>query len=369
MSPHSRNSSNPQPADDLEFHRLLRRSAEPGILVLSAEGRLISHNAVAGVLFGWGEEGARYKTGELPEVLAECLRGVRTEVSGKVERTLSLEDEGGSPSRFLWVNAFRFGEPGTEPCGFLVTLHDLSVARDLEVQTARLQQLANVGMLSAGVAHEVKNALVAVKTYAELLLEKQPDSESAGLVRREVGRIDSLIGQLLQLAAPLQPVTARVALHEVLNHALRLVHHALQERKIEEVFLLEASSDLVWGDSKQLEQAFLNLLFNAIEAMEDGGRLVVRSEVVVATEHISKFDPGRRQQQLQVEIRDTGGGVAPAMLDRLFAPFVTSKPSGTGLGLAITQRIVKEHRGRIHVESRTGEGTMFRVILPLWKPK
>jgi two-component system nitrogen regulation sensor histidine kinase GlnL len=213
----------------------------------------------------------------------------------------------------------------------------------------------------------VKNALVAVKTYTDLLLEKQPDNDSAALVRREVGRIDSLIGQLLQLAGPGQRLEADLSLHEILEHALRLLQPHMRDRKVEQVLVLGSSIDRIWGDSRQLQQAFLNLFFNAIEAMDGGGRLAVRTELVFATEHISKFDPGRREQQIQVEIQDSGPGIPPAELDRSFMPFVTTKPNGTGLGLAITQKIIVEHRGRISVEGRPGEGALFRVILPLWK--
>jgi signal transduction histidine kinase len=354
------------PADDLEFHRLLRRSAEPGVLVTDAAGRLMHCNEAAQALLQSADPNSPNTEGqELPACIRQCLSEARSSIGGTLERTISLEDPKGTGRRFLWLNLFRLADTDSLRDTFVATLHDLGVARELEAQTARLQRLANVGLLSAGVAHEVKNALVAVKTYAELLLEKQPDAESAVLVRREVGRIDSLVGQLLQLASPSQRAATTVALHDVLGHALRLVHHPLQERRIEEILLFNANADLVWGDSTQLQQAFLNLFFNAIEAMDGGGRLVVRTEIVVATEHISKFDPGRREQQLQVEVHDTGVGIPAELLHRLFTPFVTTKPSGTGLGLAITRRIVQEHRGRITVESQPGKGTVFRVILPL----
>lgn len=354
------------PSEDLEFHRLLRRSAEPAVLVVEADGRVVGWNAPAQSLLGPGTvRGADVERGELPDCIRECLGLAARSADGKFEKTLSVEEVEGDGRRFFWLNAFRLGKREVLQGVFVLTLHDLAVARELEAQTSRLQRLANVGLLSAGVAHEVKNALVAVKTYAELLLEKQPDADAASLVRREVGRIDSLIGQLLQLAGPSQRIVAAVSLHDVLGHALRLVHHPLQERRIEEVLRLEARVDRVWGDSTQLQQAFLNLLFNAIEAMDGGGRLVVRTEIVVATEHISKFDPGRREEQLLVEVQDTGVGIPGELVARLFTPFVTTKASGTGLGLAITRRIIHEHRGRITVESSPGKGTVFRVILPL----
>jgi two-component system, NtrC family, nitrogen regulation sensor histidine kinase GlnL len=184
-------------------------------------------------------------------------------------------------------------------------------------------------------------------------------------VRREVGRIDALVGQLLKLAGPGRPAFGLVRVHEALRDALRLMQPATRQRRIEEVVLLEAVNDRVEGDAPQLGQAFLNLLLNAVEAMEEGGRLLVRTEVVVATEHISRLEPGGRERQLQVEIGDTGPGMDPAVLKRLFTPFLTTKPGGTGLGLVITRRIVFEHHGTMKVETRPGAGTTFRVLLPL----
>jgi signal transduction histidine kinase len=250
----------------------------------------------------------------------------------------------------------------------LVSLHNLSAARELEAKSARLQKLATVGTLSAGVAHEIKNALVAIKTYVDLLLEKEPESDSAMLVRSEVGRIDSLTSQVLRFAGPARPEMGPVSVHGILRDALKLVRPQLQGRRAEEVVLLEAAQDTVNGDVKQLEQAFLNLILNAVEAIEPGGRVVVRTELVVATEHVSRLEPDRRQPQIQVEIKDTGPGIPDSIAGRLFTPFLTTKPGGTGLGLAVTRRIVQEHHGRIAVETKAGSGTSFRILLPLLRP-
>jgi len=271
--------------------------------------------------------------------------------------------EGGVEKSVVWVNLVRL-----EGGGMLVSLHNLSAARELEAKTARLQKLATVGTLSAGVAHEIKHALVAIKTYVDWLLEREPGSDSATLVRSEVGRIDSLTSQLLRFAGPARPEMGSVSVHGILRDALKLVRPQLQGRRAEEVVLLEAAQDMVNGDAKQLEQAFLNLILNAVEAIEPGGRVVVRTELVVATEHVSKLEPDRRQPQIQVEIKDTGTGIPESIVGRLFTPFLTTKPGGTGLGLAVTRRIVNEHHGQIAVETKTGAGTTFRILLPLLRP-
>ena len=362
--PEARKKSATEAHQDREFYDLLRRSAEPGILVADAEGRIRSSNTLAARLLHLrlGEpefEGLDSLPAPLPLLIRSALK------DGTVAHPQVVAVRVGAEDRSVWVNCFRLdAEPGRLPM-LVVTLHDLSAARDLESKTSRLQRLATVGTLSAGVTHEIKNALVAIKTYVDLLLEKEPDVESALLVRREVGRIDSLTSQLLSFAGPARPVFSRVRVHDLLKDAVRLVRHPLQQRGVEEVLLLEAAGDEVNADAKQLEQAFLNLLLNAVEAMAEGGRLVVRTELVVATEMVSKFEPGRRDTQLQVEVKDSGPGIPEGIVDRLFTPFLTTKPGGTGLGLAITQRIVREHHGRISVETKPGVGTTFRVLLPL----
>ncbi len=368
-APHSDHRA-PLPDSELELYRLLRRSAEPGIVIFDNQGRLLSANKAAIRLTGAHstDSTAPLTLEALPEPLVAVVRDALAHPVKNREQTVVLAGQGAEKRRrVLWINVFSTAGSDSEGGMSVLTLHDLDAVRELEVKTDRLQQLASVGMLSAGVAHEVKNALVTVKTQAELVLEKQPDVESATLVRREVGRIDSLISQLLELAGPATPQYGPVAVHEVLHDALRLVQHQIRHRQLEEMVLLEAATDSVRGDARQLEQAFLNLLFNAVEAMDPGGRLLVRTELVVATEHISKFEPGRREQQLQVEVKDTGPGIPAEVLERLFTPFLTTKPGGTGLGLTITRRIIQEHHGAIKVESKTAKGATFRVLLPLLK--
>jgi signal transduction histidine kinase len=200
------------------------------------------------------------------------------------------------------------------------------------------------------------------------LEQNTSEGDMVSLVVQEVNRINSLVGQLLKLAGPAKPIFTEVQVHESIQNALRLVKHQLKNRNIELTVTLEAGSDLVRGDAKQLEQAFINLLLNALEAMGEAGRLTVASEVVFATEMVSKFEPRSRKEQLQITVRDTGSGIPTQVLEQLYAPFRTTKPGGTGLGLAITRRIILAHGGRIVVESEVGRGTAFKITLPIVRP-
>ncbi|MCL4181591.1 MAG: hypothetical protein KJ072_28120, partial [Verrucomicrobia bacterium] len=271
----------------------------------------------------------------------------------------------GKSRTVLQANALPVRSGNGDALGVLLTFHDLTSAREFELKVERLQRLASLGVVSAGVAHEIKNALVAIKSFAELLLEKQQDIEMVSLVVQEVNRINSLVGQLMRLAGPVHPVFSEIKVHESMQNALRLVKHQVKNRSIDLAIALDARLDTVRGDAKQLEQAFINLLLNAIEAMGETGRLTVATEVVFATELISKFEPRTRRQQLQITIQDSGSGIPAQIRANLFSPFQTTKPGGTGLGLAITRRIVVSHGGRITVDSDPGQGTCFRITLPL----
>jgi len=248
--------------------------------------------------------------------------------------------------------------------GWVVVVNNVTAAKRLEENLWHYDRLADIGTLSASMAHEIKNALVAGKTFVDLLLEKHQDAELADVVRREMGRIDAIVSRMLRFVGSAQPKFVALNLHDVLEHSLRLVQPQLAARSIALERSFGATPDRVRGDDRQLEQAFVNLLLNAFEAMEPNGKLTVATKAVCPGP-----DPTRRkeladQAQVRVTIRDTGAGIPPENLTRLFQPFFTTKPTGTGLGLAITRRIIEEHRGQISVTSEPEQGTTFQILLP-----
>lgn len=219
----------------------------------------------------------------------------------------------------------------------------------------RLDRLASLGLLSAGMAHEIKNSLVAVNTFVERLLQQGEDREFSETVRRELRRIDTLVSQMLRFAAPGRNEFATVHVHDLLDHSLRLVEHQIKGKFISLNRHYSAAPDTVSGDEYQLQQAFMNLLFNAIEAVGMNGTLTVSTE-------IAGEKPG--EPRLRIHIQDTGMGISPENLPHLFEPFFTTKKNGTGLGLAICQRIVHEHGGDIIAQSEVKKGATFSISLP-----
>ena len=235
------------------------------------------------------------------------------------------------------------------------TAKSSAAVNDLQANLRRLDRLANLGLISAGVAHEIKNGLVAIKTYVEILLEKGDDSEMTAVVRRELTRIDRLATQMLRLSAPRSTTLAAVPIHQVLDHSLQLLAHQMSGRMIDLKRDYRAQSDTVSGDESQLQQAFMNLVLNGIEAIGSNGELTVGTEICADT---------AERRRLKVFFRDTGPGIAPENLARLFEPFFTTKKNGTGLGLAISQRVAEDHAGKIEVISNAGGGSTFIVFLP-----
>lgn len=219
----------------------------------------------------------------------------------------------------------------------------------------RLDRLASLGLLSAGMAHEIKNSLVAVNTFVGRLLESGEDREFSETVRRELRRIDTLVSQMLRFAAPGKSEFATVHVHELLDHSLRLIEHQLKGKSISLNRRYDAAPDTVSGDEYQLQQALMNLLLNAIEAMGVNGALTVTTEITR-----EKPDEAR----VRIHIQDSGAGILPEHLPRLFEPFFTTKKNGTGLGLAICQRIIHEHDGDITAQSEARKGATFTLSLP-----
>jgi signal transduction histidine kinase len=222
---------------------------------------------------------------------------------------------------------------------------------DVQQNLQRLDRLANLGLFSASVAHEIKNGLVAINTFVEVLLEKGEDREMAEVVRRELKRIDGLVTQMLRFAAPKPASLAPVNVDALLDHALRLLEHQMNARMISLQRDYRAAPGTVRGDEAQLQQAFMNLLLNAVEAMGNGGELTAATETGVG--------------KVKISIRDTGAGIALENILHVFETFFTTKKQGTGLGLAICRRVVEDHHGTIEVQSQAGCGSTFIITLPM----
>jgi signal transduction histidine kinase len=340
---------------------LLRNWLICGALLVDSSQQVTILTPEAASLLGLsGEPNAQAPLQSLPAPVQEIVRlATRSTVSDRrVE--LSVPHRGPVSVR---LSAFR--TPSTGPRGgVLVLLRDLSSVRRIEEHLQRLDRLANLGTLSASMAHEIRNALVAGRTFIDLLLEKNQDADLVEVVRRELGRIETLVSQMLNFAGLAKTTFAKLHLHDVLDQSLRLIEPQFQSQSIVATRAYRALADLIWGDDYHLQQAFVNLYLNALEAMPTKGALTLATELVVPApgRDVPPAPPGT--QWLRVKIQDTGTGIAPEKIGRIFEPFFTTKPEGTGLGLPITRRIIQEHGGVISVESVPDKGTTFTLMLP-----
>ena len=230
----------------------------------------------------------------------------------------------------------------------------------------RADRLSSLGLLTAGLAHEIRNPLVAIRTFTQLLPERYDDAEFRegfqGLALKEVDRICGLITDLLSFARPSRPNVAEESINDVVDGISRILETEAKEKAVEIKRDFAANLPKVWIDREQMKQVFMNLILNAIQAMKEGGL------VFISTRPHSRNEAAQPGQYVQIEIRDTGVGIPEENLDHIFDPFFTSKDEGSGLGLSISHQIVQEHGGYVTVESKLGVGTSFFINLPVGKP-
>ncbi len=234
--------------------------------------------------------------------------------------------------------------------------------RDRLRRLHRAERLAAAGQLAAGVAHEIRNPLAAIRSTIQYVLQRfpqqDPNRELVAELLDEVDRIDRTVNGLLSLtrSSHFEPVETNVI--DVIEQSLMLVQAQARRQAVSIDRHYERDHLMVMGDPHQLKQVFLNLMLNALQAMPGGGRLTVS---------VCGWHPEyalRGDRWTQIEIADTGPGIPPEHLDRIFDPFFTTKRDGTGLGLSICHSIVHQHEGEIEVQSQPGRGTTAVVRLP-----
>ncbi len=254
-----------------------------------------------------------------------------------------------------------------ESIGTILVLRDLTNIRELEDAVRHADRLSTLGTLAAGLAHEIKNPLGGIKGAAQLLeMELPSESELRDNVRivvREVDRVNRIVEELLALASPRKLQLSKVNLHKVLGDIITLRKRASEGKAITFQQQFDPSIPPILADEGLLTQLFLNLIKNAVEAVEERGSIRVASRVISDYSMTQKGE--RRSRMVAIDVCDDGPGIPKEQLEQLFTPFFTTKAKGTGLGLAICQKIVTEHRGMLKVETDPGKGTTFTVMLPL----
>jgi signal transduction histidine kinase len=226
----------------------------------------------------------------------------------------------------------------------------------------RQEKLASLGVLAAGVAHEIRNPLTAIKarlfTLKKALGQSLSAVEDADLIEREISRLERIVRDVLSFAKPAEPRLEAVSAMALLREVRDLMSAQLEKSGIE--LTVENSTDaIIEGDSNQLKQVLLNLIRNGADSVATQGKIALR----VCTERVNLG--GRPCHAAVLEVEDNGQGISPDVQKRVFDPFYTTKPAGTGLGLSIAARIVEQHSGALRYKTEMGHGTTFGIIVPI----
>ena len=354
-------------ADELErmreFSENILESLNDGLAVVNRDNRIVRWNRRLEELYGPRHEDAvGRRLDELFDRTLLDLLATATEHSpeGAAFYRVPLHTRHEN-SRRLLVNVATtpLRDSDAAVAGTIVVIEDISARVQLEEQLQISEKMASIGLLAAGVAHEVNTPLTGISSFTQMLLQNaEPDAPTTKVlekIERQTFRAAKIVNGLLNLARPAQVDAGPVDLHAVIGDVLSLLEHQLRNGSIQVRRELAAPGLIVQAIEYKLQQVFLNLFLNARDAMPRGGWLTIATSL--------RPDGGAAI----VEISDTGSGIPTDHLSRIYDPFFTTKDigKGTGLGLSITYGIVQEHDGTITCESAVGKGTRFTLTLPL----
>ena len=341
-----------------DYTRQVVASMANGLLSIDAEGKIVSFNQLALGLLSLKESEVRglnlnriidFQASGIDQILAHARPIIDCEIQHRSRANEMIP---------LSLSATPILDESDQCNGAVIVMRDLREIKQLEAKVRRAEKLAAIGKLAAGVAHEIRNPLSSIRGFAQFLskgLKDRPkEQEFANTMVTEVDRINRVVTDLLTFATPTtaEPVPADVT--ELVEHCVRLVQADADSRNI---MLSRNITDLskVRLDTNQITQAILNLLLNAMQAVESGGTIEIGAALKPS------------DARLEIWVEDNGNGIEHDMLDKIFDPFYTTRAKGTGLGLPIVHKIAENHQGEIRVESPPGgkrKGCRFTLSLP-----
>jgi two-component system nitrogen regulation sensor histidine kinase GlnL len=343
-----------------------------GVLLLDAGGRVEHINSEACRILESSTEAILRKTLERilggGHPLVRLALRVTEEGQPAIQDDIELERRAGAKLNVdVSVSPLFDGADGIRSSGAVVVIRDRTISNSLREFVTQQEQLESYGLIAAGIAHEVKNPLGGIRGAAELI-ERWSGSDratqAAQMIVREVDRISDLVEELMVFARGDELALEEVNLHWVLDGVIDLARMDAVSKgsKIERVY--DPSIPEILADADRLKQVFLNLVRNAMQAMENKSGLL-RVETRMTLDERLTGRGGHTRPTVQILFRDSGDGISPEILDHLATPFFTTRAKGTGLGLAVSRQWISRHHGTMQITSPPGEGTVVRVNLPM----
>ncbi|MDI6813732.1 MAG: two-component system sensor histidine kinase AtoS [Desulfitobacteriaceae bacterium] len=335
---------------------IIMESIVDGIITIDNAGHVTALNQAASLITGLSKAviGQRYadlfpEHVQFNSLLLETLHTGQSFVSQEVQFPLP---GGGTVPLSVSTSMLRNAE---NIVGAVVVFKDLTERKVFEDQVRRVDRLAAVGELAAGVAHEIRNPLAAISGSVQVLLEEfpptHPSRQFGDIVIQEVNRLNSVVEDLLYFSRPSKNYLSTIYPQQLIQETLMLLSPSLHRRSLQLETSFDPREKTISVDSSLIKQVLVNLLLNALQALPEQG-----GTIRVSTESIG--------HGVEIAIQDTGSGIAPENVPRIFDPFFTTKDRGTGLGLAVSSKIIEIHRGTIRVQSERDVGSVFSIYLP-----
>jgi two-component system sensor histidine kinase HydH len=327
-----------------------------GLVALDSSGKVASYNEAAAAILGRSSGETIGKMAA--EVIPPPIMGLTKELGqgkGVIQREMDCPlNDGRTRPLDLSVSLLEGEEEAF--LGHVILFRDLTEVRELQKEIETSRRLASLGRLAAGIAHEIRNPLSSIKGFATYFKERYreipEDQKTAQIMIQEVDRLNRVVGQLLEFARPMAIQKKKTYLQSLIRDSIKLVYKQAQGKEIQITALMPPEVGPLYVDPDRLNQVFLNLFLNAIEAMDKGGTLSVT------------LSEDTKNSGVRVRVADTGVGISEHHLEHVFDPYFTTRQSGTGLGLAIVHKILESHQGEVKVESEVGKGTTVTLFLP-----
>jgi PAS domain S-box-containing protein len=357
--------------EEKKFSESIIQGLNHGLLVTDLQGRVLKSNAVTQSILG------SFATDIDGRLLADILgKKAATEMlesrklpNARTEKELVLTASTGEQKIISFSTVPREDARGGQ-VGLIISLSDISELKYVRKEMEKMNRLSTVAEIASAVAHEVRNPLAGIKIMAQSIEENAEDNEEqlecSRRIIRQVDRLNELLSEFFSYARPVVPNKRPTSLAAILSEILPLINNKLMKRHIELAEDISKGLPRIIVDPNQLQQVFLNLILNAIDAIREQGRIEISARVLPKNRslHYKNLHPGliADRRYVSVAFSDNGAGMSEATVEKIFEPFFTTKTTGTGLGLSIVYRTLKENDAAIIVDSKEGKGTTFTMF-------